>query len=101
MKITYVTCGYNIHFLVCRVRSPGAPVVGLLGCMAERLKEGLFEHGLIDVVAGPDAYRDLPRLLQAVQVGLSRGIEETLSNLPRLCRERERHRERVHEGERG
>ena len=36
--------------------------VGLLGCMAERLKEKLLTaERLVDVVAGPDAYRDLPR----------------------------------------
>ena len=38
-------------------------VVGVLGCMAERLKENLFEKRLADLVVGPDAYRDLPRLL--------------------------------------
>lgn len=51
-----------------RLRPPGAPVVGLLGCMASRLKDRLFQHGLVDLVAGPDGYRDLPRLLRAVQV---------------------------------
>lgn len=40
--------------------------VGVLGCMAERLKAKLLEGGLVDVVAGPDAYRDLPRLLELV-----------------------------------
>ena len=44
--------------------------VGLLGCMAERLKEDLLSgpenDRLVDVVAGPDAYRDLPRLLALV-----------------------------------
>ena len=36
--------------------------VGLLGCMAERLKDKLLTtERLVDVVAGPDAYRDLPR----------------------------------------
>ena len=45
------------------------PVVGVLGCMAERLKTTLLEtEGLVDVVAGPDAYRDLPRLIDVVQV---------------------------------
>ena len=41
--------------------------VALLGCMAERLKEKLLtgDDRLVDVVAGPDAYRDLPRLLAA------------------------------------
>jgi len=43
-------------------------VVGVLGCMAERLKERLLDtERLADIVAGPDAYRDLPRLIQAVQ----------------------------------
>lgn len=37
--------------------------VGLLGCMAERLKERVLSAaGSVDIVAGPDAYRDLPRL---------------------------------------
>lgn len=31
--------------------------------MAERVKEKMLEHKVVDVVAGPDAYRDLPRLL--------------------------------------
>ena len=44
-------------------------MVGVLGCMAERLKDRLLERQkLVDVVAGPDAYRDLPRLLAIVQV---------------------------------
>ena len=38
--------------------------VGVLGCMAERLKDQLLEHKVVDLVAGPDAYRDIPRLLQ-------------------------------------
>ncbi|KAJ1914658.1 hypothetical protein H4219_004688 [Mycoemilia scoparia] len=41
-----------------------APMVGVLGCMAERLKSKLLETDkLVDVVCGPDAYRSLPRLL--------------------------------------
>jgi tRNA-N(6)-(isopentenyl)adenosine-37 thiotransferase enzyme MiaB len=43
-------------------------VVGVLGCMAQRLKERLLENGAVDIVAGPDAYRDLPRLVEAVSV---------------------------------
>eukprot|EP01050_Picozoa_sp_SAG11_P011807 SAG11_NODE_1276_length_5324_cov_2.528421_7_plen_95_part_00 len=42
------------------------PAVGVLGCMAERVKGELFESELVDLVAGPDAYRDLPRLLEGV-----------------------------------
>ena len=46
------------------------PVVGVLGCMAERLKGALLEEDrLVDIVAGPDAYRDLPRLLKIVLEG--------------------------------
>ncbi|XP_076162048.1 CDK5RAP1-like protein isoform X2 [Ptiloglossa arizonensis] len=38
--------------------------IGLLGCMAERLKTKILERGrLVDVIAGPDSYKDLPRLL--------------------------------------
>jgi tRNA-2-methylthio-N6-dimethylallyladenosine synthase len=44
--------------------------IGLLGCMAERLKEELLkEENSIDIVAGPDSYRDLPRLLKQAETG--------------------------------
>ncbi|MGQ7869665.1 tRNA (N6-isopentenyl adenosine(37)-C2)-methylthiotransferase MiaB [Sunxiuqinia sp. sy24] len=38
-------------------------VVGILGCMAERVGEQFLEHDAVDLVAGPDAYRDLPYLM--------------------------------------
>ena len=45
-------------------------VVGVLGCMAERLKKNLLEEEkLVDLVAGPDAYRDLPNLIEEVGTG--------------------------------
>jgi tRNA-2-methylthio-N6-dimethylallyladenosine synthase len=45
-------------------------VVGILGCMAERLKKNLLEEEkLVDLVAGPDAYRDLPGLIEEVESG--------------------------------
>jgi tRNA-2-methylthio-N6-dimethylallyladenosine synthase len=45
-------------------------VVGILGCMAERLKKALLEEEkLVDLVAGPDAYRDLPNLIEEVGSG--------------------------------
>lgn len=45
-------------------------VVGILGCMAERLKKSLLEEEkLVDLVAGPDAYRDLPNLVDEVGTG--------------------------------
>ena len=44
--------------------------IGVLGCMAERLKEKfLEEEKLVDIVVGPDAYRDLPNLLKEVEFG--------------------------------
>ena len=52
-----------------RDENPGM-IVGVLGCMAERLKEKfLEEEQLVDLVIGPDAYRDLPNLIQQVDDG--------------------------------
>ena len=70
-------------------RKPDA-LIGMLGCMAERLKADLLEEEkLVDIVCGPDAYRDLPKLVQtaddgskAVNVLLSR--EETYSDISPL-----------------
>lgn len=45
------------------------PILGVLGCMAERVKETLIEAFNVDLVAGPDAYLDLPNLIGAVQQG--------------------------------
>ena len=74
------------EFTVAKVKNPGL-VVGVLGCMAERLKaKFLEEEKLVDVVVGPDAYRDLPNLIgkvdegqKAVNVLLSR--EETYADI--------------------
>ncbi|MVM37466.1 tRNA (N6-isopentenyl adenosine(37)-C2)-methylthiotransferase MiaB [Spirosoma sp. HMF3257] len=62
-------------------------LVGMLGCMAERLKTKLLEEEkVVDIVAGPDAYRDIPKLVEeaesgqkAVNVFLSR--EETYADI--------------------
>lgn len=54
-------------------------VVGILGCMAERLKQALLEEEqLVDLVAGPDAYRDLPNLIDEVGTG-QRAVNVLLS----------------------
>ena len=61
-------------------------IIGILGCMAERMKEALLSSGKVDIVAGPDSYRRLPQLLEAASEGhpqidviLSR--EETYSDI--------------------
>ncbi len=49
-----------------RASRPGL-IVGIVGCMAERLKDKLLDTHKVDLVVGPDAYRSLPRLLEAVR----------------------------------
>jgi tRNA-2-methylthio-N6-dimethylallyladenosine synthase len=69
-----------------RRKKPGT-IVGVIGCMAERLKEHLLEKAqMVDLVIGPDAYRELPSLIteaesghKAVNVLLSR--EETYADI--------------------
>ncbi len=57
---------------------PGA-LVGVIGCMAERLKERLLEREkMIDLVVGPDAYRQLPRLIEEAGTG-QKGVNVLLS----------------------
>jgi len=59
-------------------KKPGT-LVGVLGCMAERLKTKLLEEEkLVDLVVGPDAYRDLPMLIQTAEDG-DKGINVFLS----------------------
>lgn len=66
------------HFRTMKKKKPGL-VVGLLGCMADRIKTVLLEEEfLLDVVAGPDSYRDLPQLLEQVESG-QRGVNTLLS----------------------
>ncbi|MEM7161041.1 MAG: tRNA (N6-isopentenyl adenosine(37)-C2)-methylthiotransferase MiaB [Bacteroidota bacterium] len=57
------------HFKNAKEKKPGT-IIGVLGCMAERLKKQLLEEEkLVDLVAGPDAYKDLPNLIQEVEGG--------------------------------
>jgi tRNA-2-methylthio-N6-dimethylallyladenosine synthase len=75
-----------VHLKGMKKNNPGL-VVGVLGCMAERLKTKLLEEEkMVDMVVGPDAYRDLPNLVEqvdegdkAVNVFLSR--EETYADI--------------------
>jgi tRNA-2-methylthio-N6-dimethylallyladenosine synthase len=74
------------HFNKLKQNKP-ATKIGLLGCMAERIKEKILdEEKLVDLVVGPDAYRDLPNLIEqlddgrkAVNVLLSK--EETYADI--------------------
>ncbi len=43
--------------------------MGIVGCMAERLKDALLDSHKVDIVAGPDAYRSLPELVEAARPG--------------------------------
>lgn len=61
-------------------------VVGIVGCMAERLKDKLIDTGKVDLVAGPDAYRSLPRLLEEIspdnpQINVMLSHEETYADI--------------------
>ena len=62
-------------------------VVGVLGCMAERLKEKfLEEEKLVNIVVGPDAYRDLPNLIKKIEdekkaVNVLLSLEETYADI--------------------
>jgi tRNA-2-methylthio-N6-dimethylallyladenosine synthase len=66
------------QFNAIKQRKPGL-LVGVLGCMAERLKSKLLEEEqIVDLVAGPDAYRDLPNLVKQVDEG-ERSVNTFLS----------------------
>ncbi len=73
------------YFNTFRKAKP-ALVVGILGCMAERLKDALLDTGKVNIVAGPDAYRSLPMLLDAVceghpQINVELSREETYGDI--------------------
>ena len=61
--------------------------IGILGCMAERLKNKLLnEEKIVDLVAGPDSYRDLPKLLNTINdnkkaINTILSLEETYDNI--------------------
>ena len=55
-------------FLQEKKRRSGV-VVGVLGCMAERLKQSLLEHAAVDFVAGPDSYRRIAGLIEGAKGG--------------------------------
>ena len=57
------------HLASLRKKKQGRLILGIIGCMAERVRDSLInEHG-VDVVAGPDSYLDLPELFAAAESG--------------------------------
>ena len=56
------------QFNIWRKARPGV-VTGILGCMAERLKDELLNTGKVDIVAGPDSYRRLPSMIEEALCG--------------------------------
>ncbi len=61
-------------------------VVGVLGCMAERIQDKLFEHQAVDLVIGPDSYRELLNLTQKAeqkgkQIDVELSVDETYADV--------------------
>ena len=57
------------YFHTLKTKRKGALIVGVLGCMAERVKQELIDQHHVDLVVGPDAYLALPDLIAAVEAG--------------------------------
>ena len=73
------------QFNIYRKARPGV-VTGILGCMAERLKEDLLKTGKVDIVAGPDSYRNLPLMIEGAlsgqpQINVLLSREETYADI--------------------
>lgn len=71
--------GRLLNFKNLKKRRPKM-TIGVLGCMAERLKDKLLEEEqLVDLVIGPDAYRDIPKLVREVQADDTKAVNVLLS----------------------
>ncbi len=57
------------YFNALKKKKKGELIIGVLGCMAERVKEELIDNHHADLVIGPDAYLDLPNLMGAAERG--------------------------------
>ena len=67
-------------------RKRSGVIIGIVGCMAERLKTKLLEGHEVDLVAGPDAYRSLPQLIRNItpsspQINVLLSHEETYADI--------------------
>src|SRR4051812_43313125 len=72
--------GRLTNIIYYKRRNPNL-VVGILGCMAERVRKNLLGEGsVVDVVVGPDEYRALPELVSEARFG-SKGIAVKLSRV--------------------
>ena len=76
------------EFARVKKNRPGT-MVGIVGCMAERLKDKLLDTHKVDLVAGPDAYRNLPELIKAItpdspQIDVLLSREETYADITPL-----------------
>lgn len=73
------------QFNIFRKARPGV-VTGIIGCMAERLKDNLLNTGKVDFVAGPDSYRNLPQMIEGAlsgqpQINVLLSREETYADI--------------------
>lgn len=69
-----------------RKRRRDGVIIGIVGCMAERLKDKLLESHTVDLVAGPDSYRTLPQLIKEItpdkpQINVMLSHEETYGDI--------------------
>ena len=69
-----------------RKEQKGNVIIGIVGCMAERLKDKLLDSHIVDIVAGPDSYRKLPEMIRAVtpdspQMDVLLSREETYADI--------------------
>jgi len=75
------------YFKSLKRKQQSDKIVGVLGCMAERVRENFLDkQKLVDLVVGPDAYRDIPRLLEEVEdgrkaVNVLLSLEETYADI--------------------
>lgn len=72
-------------FRLEKLKRPGV-IVGIVGCMAERLKDKLLDSHVVDLVAGPDSYRHLPEMVEAItpdspQIDVQLSREETYADI--------------------
>lgn len=80
------------HYRALRKKRHGKLILGVLGCMAERVKQNLIDEHKVDLVVGPDAYLSLPELVASVEAGekaidIELSKTETYKNVmpTRLC----------------